>query len=185
MPQAAVKSRYAEGPTVAERDRPVRRQARSRAAWQCSRLLARRARAGRGKWWRLGSGGPAVTRISCGEENVMTMSVVKRLAHLCAGALLIWIPACSSTRDGSLDRRTTTSREEAMGTVTEALSDGPGTCTSATFGTEVYYFCSNAPSWTAARSQCLSKVGLDLVRIDGTAENAFVASKISGETWLS
>lgn len=98
-----------------------------------------------------------------------------------AGAFAIWLLACSSNHGSGEGRK----GGEAIGTVAEALGNAPGNCTSATFGSEIYYFCSNAQTWTDSRAKCLSTPGLDLVRIESAAENTFVASKMAGESWLS
>lgn len=107
-----------------------------------------------------------------------------RLFRLMGACVLMGASACSSGGTGHSDRG---SHDEGtqVGSTTEALGATPGTCTSATFGSEIYYFCSDTKTWTDARTRCTNIPGLNLVRIDGAAENAFVVSKMAGESWTA
>jgi len=51
-------------------------------------------------------------------------------------------------------------------------------CTYRTYGGKHYYFCTNVKSWDAALGVCQG-VGISLVRINDSGENAFVRSNIS------
>jgi hypothetical protein len=46
-----------------------------------------------------------------------------------------------------------------------------------------YFFCSNSTFWLTARDLCRN-AGMELVRIDNSNENAFIASHIVYETWI-
>lgn len=100
-------------------------------------------------------------------------------------ALWLALPACSTTSPDGGGRRERPAEEGALGTVTQAIGTASGDCTSAVFGSEVYYFCADARSWTDARARCLSTPGLDLARLDGAGENAFVTSGMGGKSWIS
>jgi hypothetical protein len=53
-----------------------------------------------------------------------------------------------------------------------------GSCTCQTFGASVYWFCTQALDWTAARAVCLDQ-GFHLVHVDSTDENGFLWDVIS------
>ncbi|HEX7478112.1 MAG TPA: C-type lectin domain-containing protein [Polyangiales bacterium] len=58
-------------------------------------------------------------------------------------------------------------------------------CTFRAYGGHGYYFCSNASAWSAARDLCRATTAkMQLARIDSSAENAFVATNLSGITWI-
>jgi hypothetical protein len=67
----------------------------------------------------------------------------------------------------------------------EPLDCAPAaSCVPARYEGKVYWSCAGSFTWTAARDACRTRTGLDLVRIDDAAENAFVRSVVSGNTWI-
>jgi hypothetical protein len=46
-----------------------------------------------------------------------------------------------------------------------------------------YFFCEAGSTWAAAQQSC-TEVGYALVRIDDTAEQAFVASRVNDRAWI-
>lgn len=81
---------------------------------------------------------------------------------------------------------------------TNTTCDGAGNCgtpkdcppdTNCTYRTRPsqtstgYFFCMNSTFWITARDICRN-AGMELVRIDDSNENAFIASHIANETWI-
>src|SRR5689334_3594515 len=65
-----------------------------------------------------------------------------------------------------------------------ALSDAPDAlCAATTYLGHEYWFCRNLRSWSAARTRCQT-VGMELARIDTSAENAFVYGNIPIDAWI-
>jgi hypothetical protein len=61
----------------------------------------------------------------------------------------------------------------------------PSNCSSYEDQTHTYLVCTDARSWSAARDACQGFSGqFDLVRIESSAENAFIRSVISGAAWI-
>lgn len=60
----------------------------------------------------------------------------------------------------------------------------PGaTCTCSVYNTKAYFFCTDKKDWNAARTACMGAT-LDLVTIDDMAEQSFLATSVTQNTWI-
>jgi outer membrane protein assembly factor BamB len=104
-----------------------------------------------------------------------------RALRLGAWITLLLLVACSADT-GSSGKED--GRSPRAGKVRQALHEEPGDCTLSVFQGRAYYYCTNSETWDVARDNCRSRPGLELVRVDDEAENAFVRSIASGEAWI-
>ena len=66
--------------------------------------------------------------------------------------------------------------------VTQAIGEQPdSSCTKLFFGGSEYWFCDDHRDWTTARSKCQA-VGMDLVRVNSSAENTFLKNNVDSDT---
>lgn len=56
-------------------------------------------------------------------------------------------------------------------------------CTSSKNGAIAYVVCSSGVAWATARDRCIA-LGMHLARIDDSSENSWLATQISGNTWI-
>ena len=90
---------------------------------------------------------------------------------LLALAVLVVGTSCNSLPS----RESDVSDAGVAGVVSSALSSAPDPqCAVATFQGHEYWFCRQLRTWSAARTRCQTQPGMDLARIDGPTENAFV-----------
>jgi hypothetical protein len=57
------------------------------------------------------------------------------------------------------------------------------TCSSLTYNSRSYWFCTNTRSWKTARDNCMNQ-GYNLVTIGDSAENSFVDTNLAGSGWI-
>lgn len=106
--------------------------------------------------------------------------------HTCAveqdGSLWCWgANSLGQVGDGTTLPRTAPRAVFLQAGVTKPDSD----CTYSEHGGHGYFFCRNASTWTSARDKCRAAgIGMELVRVDGAAENAFVEGGLASNTWL-